>query len=162
MISWSFLKVLLAISDQSLCLFLTTKEIWTVCTLLRNAWDYSLKFTDSIKTKQAVNSPSLFVHFSPFEYEYTMKRRAEDQEPIFASQQQQSSRSSVQGIAEGFQHRALAPAPTVIEAAADNMQPSTGIQYSLPQGYQVWGKKLVFIQVLRLIFSRLWMILNCH
>ncbi|XP_053172449.1 paired amphipathic helix protein Sin3a-like isoform X2 [Scomber japonicus] len=66
-----------------------------------------------------------------------MKRRVEDQEPIFASQQQQSRRPPVQGIAESFQHRALAPAPTVIEAAADNMQPSTGIQYSLPQGYQV-------------------------
>uniref|UniRef100_A0A8D3DAF3 SIN3 transcription regulator family member Ab n=1 Tax=Scophthalmus maximus TaxID=52904 RepID=A0A8D3DAF3_SCOMX len=66
-----------------------------------------------------------------------MKRRVEDQEPIFAPQQQQSRRPPVQGIAESFQHRALAPAPTVIEAAADNMQPSTGIQYSLPQGYQV-------------------------
>uniref|UniRef100_A0A665WEW4 Paired amphipathic helix protein Sin3a n=2 Tax=Echeneis naucrates TaxID=173247 RepID=A0A665WEW4_ECHNA len=66
-----------------------------------------------------------------------MKRRAEDQEPIFAPQQQQSHRPQSQGIAESFQHRALAPAPTVIEAAADNMQPSTGIQYSLPQGYQV-------------------------
>uniref|UniRef100_A0A672JIP9 SIN3 transcription regulator family member Ab n=1 Tax=Salarias fasciatus TaxID=181472 RepID=A0A672JIP9_SALFA len=43
----------------------------------------------------------------------------------------------VQGIAESFQHRALAPAPAVVETAADNMQPSTGIQYSLPQGYQV-------------------------
>ncbi|KAG8001682.1 Paired amphipathic helix protein Sin3a, partial [Nibea albiflora] len=75
--------------------------------------------------------------FSPFEYAYTMKRRAEDQELIFAPQQQQSRRPPVQGIADSFQHRALAPAPTVIEAAADNMQPSTGIQYSLPQGYQV-------------------------
>nr|XP_033488286.1 paired amphipathic helix protein Sin3a-like [Epinephelus lanceolatus] len=66
-----------------------------------------------------------------------MKRRVEDQEPIFAPQQQQARRPPVQGIADSFQHRALAPAPTVIEAAADNMQPSTGIQYSLPQGYQV-------------------------
>ncbi|KAM7015297.1 paired amphipathic helix protein Sin3a-like isoform 5-T6 [Tautogolabrus adspersus] len=66
-----------------------------------------------------------------------MKRRVEDQEPIFAPQQQQSRRPPVQGIADSFQHRALAPAQTVIEAAADNMQPSTGIQYSLPQGYQV-------------------------
>uniref|UniRef100_A0A8C2WAV2 SIN3 transcription regulator family member Ab n=1 Tax=Cyclopterus lumpus TaxID=8103 RepID=A0A8C2WAV2_CYCLU len=66
-----------------------------------------------------------------------MKRRVEDQEPIFAPQQQQTRRPPVQGIADGFQHRALAPAPSVIEAAADNMQPSTGIQYSLPQGYQV-------------------------
>ncbi|KAK1891781.1 Paired amphipathic helix protein Sin3a [Dissostichus eleginoides] len=66
-----------------------------------------------------------------------MKRRVEDQEPIFAPQQQQVRRPQVQGIADSFQHRALAPAPTVIEASADNMQPSTGIQYSLPQGYQV-------------------------
>ncbi|XP_060923907.1 paired amphipathic helix protein Sin3a-like [Limanda limanda] len=66
-----------------------------------------------------------------------MKRRVEDQDPTFAPQQQQSRRPPVQGIAESFQHRALAPAPTVIEAATDTMQPSTGIQYSLPQGYQV-------------------------
>ncbi|KAI3376916.1 hypothetical protein L3Q82_000165 [Scortum barcoo] len=73
----------------------------------------------------------------PFEYAYTMKRRVEDQEPIFAPQQQQSRRPPVQGIADSFQHRALAPAPTVSETPADNMQPSTSIQYSLPQGYQV-------------------------
>ncbi|CAN9506629.1 unnamed protein product [Ophioblennius macclurei] len=73
-----------------------------------------------------------------------MKRRAEDQEPIFTLQQQQPPRRPpVQGIAESFQHRALAPAPAppsapaAVETAADNMQPSTGIQYSLPQGYQV-------------------------
>ncbi|XP_041842175.1 paired amphipathic helix protein Sin3a-like isoform X2 [Melanotaenia boesemani] len=66
-----------------------------------------------------------------------MNRRVEDQEPIFAPQQQQSRHHPVQSIAENIQHRALAPAPTVIEAAAENMQPSTGIQYSLPQGYQV-------------------------
>uniref|UniRef100_A0A3Q2ZJC4 Paired amphipathic helix protein Sin3a n=1 Tax=Kryptolebias marmoratus TaxID=37003 RepID=A0A3Q2ZJC4_KRYMA len=64
-----------------------------------------------------------------------MKRRAEDQEPIFTLQQQR--RPPVQGIAESFQHRALAPAPAAVEAPAENMQPSTGIQYSLPQGYQV-------------------------
>lgn len=66
-----------------------------------------------------------------------MKRRAEDQEPVFASQQQQSRRLPVPATAESFQHRILAPAPTVIEAVGDNMQPSTGIQYSIPQGYQV-------------------------
>lgn len=76
-------------------------------------------------------------HFSPFEHAYTMKRRVEDQELIFANQQQQSRRPPVQGIPDSFQQRALAPAPNVIEAAADNMQPSTGIQYSLPQSYQV-------------------------
>nr|XP_061830842.1 paired amphipathic helix protein Sin3a-like [Nerophis lumbriciformis] len=66
-----------------------------------------------------------------------MKRHVEDQEPIFAGQQQQLHRSPIQGIAESFQHRALAPTTTVIETASDNMQPSSGIQYSLPQGYQV-------------------------
>ncbi|XP_077569467.1 paired amphipathic helix protein Sin3a-like [Stigmatopora nigra] len=66
-----------------------------------------------------------------------MKRHVEDQEPILVAQQQQPHRATVQGIAESFQHRALAPTATVIEAAADNMQPSSGIQYSLPQGYQV-------------------------
>ncbi|XP_013857067.1 paired amphipathic helix protein Sin3a [Austrofundulus limnaeus] len=67
-----------------------------------------------------------------------MKRRAEDQDPIFTPQQQQPRRPPVQCIAESFQHRALAPAPSpVVEAPAENMQPSTGIQYSLPQGYQV-------------------------
>uniref|UniRef100_A0AAQ4S0Z5 Paired amphipathic helix protein Sin3a n=1 Tax=Gasterosteus aculeatus aculeatus TaxID=481459 RepID=A0AAQ4S0Z5_GASAC len=65
-----------------------------------------------------------------------MKRRVEDQEPIFAPQQQQTRRP-VQGIADSFQHRALAPAPSAVEAPADNMQPSPGIQFSLPQGYQV-------------------------
>lgn len=80
----------------------------------------------------------MFAHFSPFEHVHTMKRRAEDPEPIFAPQHQPSRRPAVHGIAESLQHRALAPAPTVIEAPADNMQPSSGIQYSLPQGYQVW------------------------
>ncbi|XP_035991900.1 paired amphipathic helix protein Sin3a [Fundulus heteroclitus] len=64
-----------------------------------------------------------------------MKRRAEDPEPIFV--QQQPRRPLVQAIGEGFQQRALVTAPPVVEAAADNMQPSTGIQYSLPQAYQV-------------------------
>ncbi|XP_010874355.1 paired amphipathic helix protein Sin3a isoform X2 [Esox lucius] len=64
-----------------------------------------------------------------------MKRRAEDQEAVFASQQQR--RPPVPATAEGFQHRVLAPAPAVYEAVTDNMQPSTGIQYSIPQGYQV-------------------------
>ncbi|XP_061526323.1 paired amphipathic helix protein Sin3a-like isoform X1 [Phycodurus eques] len=64
-----------------------------------------------------------------------MKRHVEEQEPIFAPQQQHCT--PVQGLAESFQHRALAPTTTVIEAATDNMQPSSGIQYSLPQGFQV-------------------------
>ncbi|XP_004066908.1 paired amphipathic helix protein Sin3a [Oryzias latipes] len=66
-----------------------------------------------------------------------MKRRVEDQEVIFAPQQQHPHRTPVQGLSENVQHRALAPALTGIEVAADSMQPSTGIQYSLPQGYQV-------------------------
>ncbi|XP_046897367.1 paired amphipathic helix protein Sin3a-like isoform X2 [Hypomesus transpacificus] len=63
-----------------------------------------------------------------------MKRRLEEQETVFASQQR---RLPVPGTAEAFQHRVLAPAPATYEAVSDNMQPSTGIQYSIPQGYQV-------------------------
>lgn len=66
-----------------------------------------------------------------------MKRRVEDRELVFASQQQQSHHPAVQGIAESFQQRTLLSAPAIIEAATDNMQPSTGIQYSLSHSYQV-------------------------
>ncbi|MBN3307849.1 SIN3A protein, partial [Amia calva] len=64
-----------------------------------------------------------------------MKRRLEEQDPVFASQQRR-----LPGSTEGFQHRMLAPAPAVYEAVAENMQPTTGIQYSVQssvQGYQV-------------------------
>uniref|UniRef100_A0A8C7XZ40 Paired amphipathic helix protein Sin3a n=1 Tax=Oryzias sinensis TaxID=183150 RepID=A0A8C7XZ40_9TELE len=63
-----------------------------------------------------------------------MKRRLEDQETVFASQQRRLA-----GSAEAFQHRVLAPAPApaVYEAVSENMQPSAGVQYSVPQGYQV-------------------------
>ncbi|XP_024911927.1 SIN3 transcription regulator family member Aa isoform X2 [Cynoglossus semilaevis] len=63
-----------------------------------------------------------------------MKRRLEDQETVFASQQRRLA-----GNTEAFQHRVLAPAPTpaVYEAVSDNMQPTGGVQYSVPQGYQV-------------------------
>uniref|UniRef100_A0A667XYG5 SIN3 transcription regulator family member Aa n=1 Tax=Myripristis murdjan TaxID=586833 RepID=A0A667XYG5_9TELE len=63
-----------------------------------------------------------------------MKRRLEEQETVFASQQRR-----LPGSTEAFQHRVLAPAPapTVYEAASDNMQPTAGVQYSVPQGYQV-------------------------
>ncbi|XP_077939290.1 SIN3 transcription regulator family member Aa isoform X2 [Gasterosteus aculeatus] len=63
-----------------------------------------------------------------------MKRRLEDQETVFASQQQRLA-----GNAEAFQHRVLAPAPppAVYEAVSDNMQPTAGPQYSVPQAYQV-------------------------
>uniref|UniRef100_A0A6Q2WW69 Paired amphipathic helix protein Sin3a n=1 Tax=Esox lucius TaxID=8010 RepID=A0A6Q2WW69_ESOLU len=62
-----------------------------------------------------------------------MKRRLEEQEPVFASQQRR-----LPGNTETFQHRALAPSSAVYEAVADSMQPTAGsIQYSVPQGYQV-------------------------
>ncbi|XP_047452425.1 SIN3 transcription regulator family member Aa isoform X2 [Mugil cephalus] len=63
-----------------------------------------------------------------------MKRRLEDQETVFASQQRRLT-----GNAEAFQHRVLAPAPapTVYEAVSENMQPTAGVQYSVPQGFQV-------------------------
>lgn len=71
---------------------------------------------------------------SSHEYEFIMKRRLEDQETVFASQQRR-----LPGNAEAFQHRVLAsaPAPAVYEAVTDNMQPTAGVQYSVPQGYQV-------------------------
>uniref|UniRef100_A0A4W6CNM8 Paired amphipathic helix protein Sin3a n=1 Tax=Lates calcarifer TaxID=8187 RepID=A0A4W6CNM8_LATCA len=63
-----------------------------------------------------------------------MKRRLEDQETVFASQQRRLA-----GNAEAFPPRVLAPAlaPAVYEAVSDNMQPTAGVQYSVPQGYQV-------------------------
>ncbi|XP_011605729.2 SIN3 transcription regulator family member Aa [Takifugu rubripes] len=69
-----------------------------------------------------------------YEYEFIMKRRLEEQETVFASQQRRLT-----GNAEAFQHRVLAPAPapTVYEAVSDNMQPTAGVQYSVTQGYQV-------------------------
>ncbi|XP_075875302.1 paired amphipathic helix protein Sin3a-like isoform X2 [Nelusetta ayraudi] len=63
-----------------------------------------------------------------------MKRRLEDQEIVYAPQQQQPRRPQIQGVTENLQ--LSLPTPAVVEAAADSMQPSTGIQYSLPQGYQ--------------------------
>ncbi|XP_077423344.1 SIN3 transcription regulator family member Aa [Vanacampus margaritifer] len=72
---------------------------------------------------------------SSVEYDFMMKRRLEDQETVFASQQRR-----LPGNAETFQHRVLAPAPApaaVYEAVADNMQPTSGVQYSVPPGYQV-------------------------
>ncbi|XP_066509834.1 paired amphipathic helix protein Sin3a-like isoform X2 [Hoplias malabaricus] len=61
-----------------------------------------------------------------------MKRRVEDQDTAFGSQRR------LPGGAEGFQHRVLTSASAVFEAASDNMQPSSGVQYSqVPQTYQV-------------------------
>lgn len=69
-----------------------------------------------------------------------MKRRLEDQETVFASQQRR-----LPGNSDTFQHRVLAPAPApaVYEAVPDNMQPTAGIQYSVPQGYQVYTASLL-------------------
>lgn len=78
---------------------------------------------------------SVLRSLSSFEYEFIMKRRLEDQETVFASQQRRLA-----GNAEAFQHRVLAPAPAqaVYETVSDNMQPTAGVQYSVPQGYQVY------------------------
>ncbi|XP_062404501.1 paired amphipathic helix protein Sin3a-like isoform X2 [Sardina pilchardus] len=62
-----------------------------------------------------------------------MKRRLEEQDTtVFASQQRR-----LPGSTDGFQHRVLAPATALYEAVSDNMQPSSGMQYSVPHGYQV-------------------------
>ncbi|XP_076143932.1 paired amphipathic helix protein Sin3a-like [Alosa pseudoharengus] len=62
-----------------------------------------------------------------------MKRRLEEQDTtVFASQQRRPP-----GSTDGFQHRVLAPATALYEAVSDNMQPSSGMQYSVPHGYQV-------------------------
>ncbi|KAM9375855.1 LOW QUALITY PROTEIN: SIN3 transcription regulator family member Aa [Pholidichthys leucotaenia] len=68
------------------------------------------------------------------EHEFIMKRRLEEQETVFGSQQRRLA-----GNAEAFQHRVLAPAPApaVYEAVSENMQPTAGVQYSVPQGFQV-------------------------
>lgn len=79
-----------------------------------------------------VSLSCLFQVLVPSEYEYSMRRCLEDQEPVFTPQQRR-----LPGSAEGFQHRVLAPAPAVFEAVADGMQPTPGIQYPVPQTYQV-------------------------
>ena len=80
---------------------------------------------------------------APFEYEYTMKRSLEDQEPVFSPQQPR--RVPLPPTAETLQHRVLAPSSSVLEAVADKMQPSAGIQYSIPQGYQVSSQQIAVI-----------------
>lgn len=97
------------------------------------SWVKFAKFT--YQTSHSVYCPS---GFSVFEHAHTMKRRVEDQELVFAPQQQQTHHPAVQSIAESFQQRTLITAPAIIEASTDNMQPSTGIQYSLSHSYQVW------------------------
>ncbi|MCJ8736202.1 hypothetical protein PDJAM_G00256140 [Pangasius djambal] len=61
-----------------------------------------------------------------------MKRRLDDQDAGFAAQQRR-----LPGGSEGFQHRVLAPAPAVYEAVTDNVQPTSSIQFPVPQSYQV-------------------------
>uniref|UniRef100_A0A4W3H5F9 Paired amphipathic helix protein Sin3a n=1 Tax=Callorhinchus milii TaxID=7868 RepID=A0A4W3H5F9_CALMI len=63
-----------------------------------------------------------------------MKRRLDEQEPVYASQQRR-----IASNAEPFshQHRVLAPAPPAYEPTSENMQPTAGIQYSVTPGYQV-------------------------
>lgn len=95
-------------------------------------WVKFAKFT--YQTSHPVYCPS---GFSVFEHAHTMKRRVEDQELVFAPQQQQTHHPAVQSIADSFQQRTLITAPAIIEASTDNMQPSTGIQYSLSHSYQV-------------------------
>ena len=84
---------------------------------------------------QACNVLSFSRSLSPLEHEFIMKRCVEEQETVFASQHQQQRR--LPGSAEAFQHRVLAPAPAVYEPAPDSMQPTAGVQYAGPQGYQV-------------------------
>lgn len=82
---------------------------------------------------------------SSHEYVFIMKRRLEEQETVFASQQRR-----LPGNAEVFQHRVLAPAPApaVYEAVSDNMQPTAGVQYPVPQGYQVHTVCTLFVDLL--------------
>nr|XP_014343267.1 PREDICTED: paired amphipathic helix protein Sin3a-like [Latimeria chalumnae] len=64
-----------------------------------------------------------------------MKRRLDEQDSaVYAPQQRR-----IPGSTEAFphQHRVLAPAPPVYETVSDNMQPATGIQYSVTPSYQV-------------------------
>ncbi|KAG7468308.1 hypothetical protein MATL_G00141500 [Megalops atlanticus] len=86
----------------------------------------------SPKAKDVSCSVSYEEGSRPLEYEVTMKRRLEEQEAVFGSQQRRPPAST-----EGFQHRVLAPAPAVYEPVAESMQPTSGIQYPAPQGYQV-------------------------
>ena len=72
-----------------------------------------------------------------------MKRSLEDQEPVFSPQQPR--RVPLPPSTETLQHRILAPSSSVLEAIADIMQPSAGIQYSIPQGYQVSSLQITVI-----------------
>lgn len=67
-----------------------------------------------------------------------MKRRLEDQDAVFPAQQRRPL-----GGTETYQHRVLAPA--VYEAVSDNVQPTAGIQYPGPQGYQVLIQRITLV-----------------
>ncbi|XP_051572105.1 paired amphipathic helix protein Sin3a-like [Myxocyprinus asiaticus] len=60
-----------------------------------------------------------------------MKRHLEDQEIVIGSQRR------LPGGADSFQHRVLNSASTMYETAQDNMQPSSSMQYSVSQTYQL-------------------------
>ncbi|XP_065145319.1 paired amphipathic helix protein Sin3a [Paramisgurnus dabryanus] len=60
-----------------------------------------------------------------------MKRRLEDQETVIGSQRRPP------GGADSFQHRVLNSASSLFETAPDNMQPSSSMQYSVSQTYQL-------------------------
>ncbi|XP_059390396.1 paired amphipathic helix protein Sin3a [Carassius carassius] len=60
-----------------------------------------------------------------------MKRRLEDQDTVIGSQRQ------LPGGVDSFQHRVLNSASSLYETAPDNMQPSSSMQYSVSQTYQL-------------------------
>uniref|UniRef100_A0A8C2GEL8 SIN3 transcription regulator family member Ab n=1 Tax=Cyprinus carpio TaxID=7962 RepID=A0A8C2GEL8_CYPCA len=60
-----------------------------------------------------------------------MKRRLEDQDTVIGSQRR------LPGGVDSFQHRVLNSASSLYETALDNMQPSSSMQYSVSQTYQL-------------------------
>uniref|UniRef100_A0A8C1J7F4 SIN3 transcription regulator family member Ab n=2 Tax=Cyprinus carpio TaxID=7962 RepID=A0A8C1J7F4_CYPCA len=60
-----------------------------------------------------------------------MKRRLEDQDTVIGSQRR------LPGGVDSFQHRVLNSASSLYETAPDNMQPSSSMQYSVSQTYQL-------------------------
>ncbi|XP_016367454.1 paired amphipathic helix protein Sin3a isoform X1 [Sinocyclocheilus rhinocerous] len=65
------------------------------------------------------------------EHEYIMKRLLEDQDTVIGSQRR------LPGGVDSFQHRVLNSASSLYETAPDNMQPSSSMQYSVSQTYQL-------------------------
>lgn len=60
-----------------------------------------------------------------------MKRRLEDQDTVIGSQRQ------LPGGVDSFQHRVLNSASSLYETTPDSMQPSSSMQYSVSQTYQL-------------------------